>query len=101
MIKSTTSRKLSDFVRHVLLDGKVTVFTRDKSMDDFMAELIRLRTQFQGVGNNLNQAVRKLHTLDKDPVIRIWLILNDPAIKRLFASVEEIKLRINQFAEKW
>lgn len=60
--KATTCRKLSDYLRKVLLTGKVTVLTRNKSLDDFMTEMIELRNQLSTIGNNFNQAVRKLHT---------------------------------------
>ncbi|MEJ7737146.1 MAG: mobilization protein [Chitinophagaceae bacterium] len=65
--KATTCRKLSDYLRKVLLTGKVTILTRNKSLDDFMAEMIELRNQLSAIGNNFNQAVHKLHILDKIP----------------------------------
>jgi MobC-like protein len=99
--KSTTCRKLSEYVRQVLLEGSVTIYTRDQSMDDFMAEMIQLRIQLQGVGNNFNQAVHKLHTMHIFPEILTWLLLNDGQIKDLFRRIEEIKLHINKVADKW
>jgi hypothetical protein len=99
--KATTSRKLSDYIRHVLLDGEVTIRTRDQSVDDFMAEMILLRTQLQAAGNNLNQAVHKLHTLRDSAEVLAWLVIYKVLVNDFFKKVEEIKLRINQFADKW
>lgn len=99
--KATTCRKLSDYLRKVLLTGKVTVFTRNQSLDDFMAEMIELRNQLSAIGNNFNQAVHKLHILDKIPEFRQWIITNELDKKILLNKVDEIKNRINQFAEKW
>lgn len=53
--KATTCRKQSDYFRKVLLTGKVTVLTRNKSLDDFMTEMIELRNQLSAIGNNFNQ----------------------------------------------
>lgn len=42
--KSTTKRKLSEYIRSVLLHRPVTVYTRNQSFDDFVAEMILLRS---------------------------------------------------------
>ena len=99
--KTTTCRKLSDYMRSVLLDRKLTVFTRNKSMDDFMAELIILRNELKAIGNNFNQAVHTLHILEKIPEFREWIFLHRVHHKILLNKVDEIKNRINQFSDKW
>ena len=88
-------------MRKVLLTGKVTVLTRNQSLDDFMTEMIELRNQLSAIGNNLNQAVHKLHTLNKIYEFRNWIITNELDKTILMNKVDEIKNRINQFAEKW
>jgi hypothetical protein len=57
--KTTTCQKLSKYMRNILLEKKVTVFTRNQSLDDFMAELILLRNELNAVGNNFNQVVKR------------------------------------------
>jgi hypothetical protein len=99
--KTTTSRKLSDYLRHVLLNGSVTIRTRDQSLDDFMAQLILLRTEFHAVGNNLNQSVKKLHSMKDNKELLPWIIAHEVHVKAIFKDVEEIKSRINQFSDKW
>lgn len=73
--KVTTCRKMSDYIRKVLLTGKVTVLTRDQSLDDFMTKMILLRNELSAIGSNFNQAVHKLHLLDKIPEFRTWILL--------------------------
>lgn len=99
--KTTTCRKLSDYMRHVLLEKRLTVFTRNKSMDDFMTELILLRNELNAIGNNYNQVVKKLHLLQTIPELKTWLFINESAKESLVKKVDEIKLRINQFSDKW
>jgi hypothetical protein len=99
--KATTCCKLSDYLRKVLLTGKVTVLTRNKSLDDFMAEMIELRNQLSAIGNNFNQAVRRLHLLCTISEFQSWLITNELQKEILLNMIEQIKNRINQFAEKW
>jgi hypothetical protein len=33
-------------------------------LDDFMIEMIALRNELTAIGNNYNQTVKRLHTLD-------------------------------------
>ncbi len=99
--KATTCRKFSDYLRKVLLTGKVTVLTRNRSLDDFMTEMIELRNQLSAIGNNLNQAVHKLHILNTIPEFRDWVLRHYLNHEIFINKVEEIKNRINQFSEKW
>jgi hypothetical protein len=65
--KTTTCRKLSEYIRKVLLTEKVTMLTRNQSLDDFMAEMIALRNELSALGNSYNQAVHKVHILKHKP----------------------------------
>ena len=99
--KATTSRKLSDYLRHVLLNGSVTIRTRDQSLDDLMALLMELRKELHADGNNLNQSVKKLHSFRDNKELLPWIIAHAVHVKAIFRDVEEIKGRINQFADVW
>ncbi len=99
--KSTTKRKLSEYIRSVLLEKPLTVFTRSKSLDDFIAEMIILRSELNSIGNNFNQSVKKLHTLDEIGEIKTWAILNEKSKEIFFRRVVEIKDKINQISDKW
>jgi hypothetical protein len=72
--KASTCRKLSDYVRRRLLEKPIVTTYRNQSLDDFMAEAIRLGNELNSIGNNFNQAVKKLHTMSDIPEFRNWLI---------------------------
>jgi hypothetical protein len=99
--KTTTCRKLSEYMRNVLLEKKITVFTRNKSMDDFMAELIKLRSDLNAVGNNFNQVVKKLHVLPSSTELKVWIMVNESAKECVLKKIDEIKLSINKFSDRW
>jgi hypothetical protein len=63
--------------------------------------MIRLRNELNAVGNNLNQTVKKLHTLDQFQEFKSWLILNENHQKILVEKVDEIKSKINQISDEW
>ena len=75
--KTTTKRKLSEYVRYVLLDKPVTVYTRDKSLDEIVVALSHLKSELSAIGNNFNQEVKKLHTMDRVPEIKLWAEWNE------------------------
>jgi len=97
----STCRKLSDYARKNLLHKPIVNTYRNKSLDDFMAEMMRLRGELNAIGNNFNQAVKKLHTLQHITDFNYWLISYELEKKILFNKVEEIKKHIQKFAESW
>jgi hypothetical protein len=66
-----------------------------------MEETIVLRNELNAIGNNVNQAVKKLHTLQHIPEFRNWIISYDLDKKILFNKVEEIKKHIQKITDKW
>jgi len=99
--KCTTKQKLSEYIRAFLLEKPLTVFTRSKSLDQFISEMILLRDELNSIGNNFNQAVKKLHTLNEIPEIKTSAILNEKSKEIFIKKVDEIKQKINQISDKW
>ena len=99
--KKTTERYLSSYVRKLSLEMPVTVKYRNHSADDFLKEMLGLKKELNGIGNNFNQAVHKLHLLDKIPEFRVWVNQYDGLQKSLVSKVEEIKLKVSQLYEQW
>jgi hypothetical protein len=97
----TTCRQLSEYIRRVLFEKKITLYTRSKSLDEFMAEMILLRNELSAIGKNLNQTVKKLNSLEQVPEIKMWILFNDGSNQELHKKIEEIKSRINQFSDTW
>ena len=99
--QKTTERDISSYLRKVSLQKPVTVKYRNQSADDFLKQMLELKKELNGIGNNFNQAVHKLHLLDKIPEFRIWVQQYDGLQKVLVSKVEEIKVRMNQLYEEW
>ncbi len=97
----TTERSLSEYIRNVSMQKPVTVKYRNQSADDFLKQMLELKKELNGIGNNFNQAVHKLHILDKIPEFRVWVNQYDGLQKSLVSKVEEIKLKVSQLYEQW
>ena len=99
--QQTTERSLSEYIRNVSMQKPVTVKYRNQSADDFLKQMLELKKELNGIGNNFNQAVHKLHILDKIPEFRYWIQQYDGLQKSLVSKVEEIKLKVSQLYEQW
>jgi len=75
--KSTTCRKLSEYARKVLLNKPVVVNYRNQSADEILSEMIQLKAELNALGNNFNQAVKKLHTLAKISEFKTWIFIRN------------------------
>ena len=99
--RQTTEKDISSYLRKIALQKPVTVTYRNQSADDFLKEMLQLRKELNAIGSNFNQAVHKLHILDKIPEFRFWIQQNESLQKALVSKVEEIRMRMNQLYEQW
>ncbi|MFV8334685.1 plasmid mobilization protein [Flavobacterium sp. RSP29] len=99
--KASTCRKLSDYIRKHLFNKPINTTYRNQSLDDMTCEMMLLYKQLNAIGNNFNQAVKKLHTLDQIPEFKVWIISSEQDKKILLNKVEEIKICIQKISEKW
>lgn len=97
----TNCRKLSEYARNVLLQKPVTIKYRNESADNFLAEMILLKNELNAIGNNYNQAVKKLHTLDRVPEINNWLTSNKKTHELFLEKTEQIRERMDQIYRLW
>jgi acyl carrier protein phosphodiesterase len=99
--KASSCRKLSDYARRKFFDKPMVSTYRNQSVDDFMAEMVLLRAELNHIGNNFNQAVKRLNTLNQITEFRSWLIAYEVEKKTLFNKVDEIKKHVQKIAESW
>ncbi len=99
--QKSTERNISAYVREVAMQKPVLINYRNQSADDFLKDMLALKKELNGIGNNFNQVVHKLHILDKIPEFRVWVNHYDGLHQSLVNKVEEIKLRMNQLYEEW
>ena len=97
--KASVYRKLSEYARQLLLERTVKMTYRNKSTDDLLPVLTGIKKDLNGIGNNFNQAVHRLHTLDTIPDIKKWVIINEASKKMLLQKVEEMRIKLIQIYE--
>lgn len=99
--KRTRFRSLSEYTRSMLLEKSITVLHRDAAMDEILEELILLRKEINFIGNNFNQAVRKLNSVSGMPEAKIWQSMLEVLRDQLEPSIRQIKDRINNYSDIW
>jgi hypothetical protein len=99
--EASTCRKLSEYVRKIIFNKPIVATYRNKSLDDLMTEMIQLKKELNGIGNNFNQAVKKLHTLNQIPEFKEWIEVYEAEKNLLLNKVEEIKNVTGKIGEQW
>lgn len=97
----TTDLKVSDFVRKKILGKLIIGSYRDASMDAFMEELIGLKNGLSAIGNNFNQAVKRLHTLSRIKEFEHWLVSYELDRRKLAKQLVQAQDFIKKMADKW
>ena len=99
--KKTTSQSISEFARNILLKKPVIIKYRNQSADDLLSEMIILKNELNAIGNNYNQAVHRLHILDRIPEIKTWLLIHEALYQSFIKKADEIKIKMNQIYQSW
>ena len=100
-LATTTHKKMATYLRTVILKGPVTVYTRNKSYDEFVSVMIALKSELNAIGNNINQAVKKLHVSRLDEEIKLHALFIQNNQQFLLKKVAEIELKISKISEQW
>ncbi len=101
LYKATTCREMSSYCRAILQQKPVVFNYRDQSKAEILNVLIQLKRELNYIGHNYNQAVAKLHILQTIPEIQAWLILSESPERNILKKIEEIKLLLVKFSQKW
>jgi hypothetical protein len=97
--KATTCSKLSKYVRKLLLNKPVIIQYQDEASREILSALNQISRELSAIGNNFNQTVHKLHTLDHIPEIKVWAAITETTRQNLLKKVEEIRQSLNQIRQ--
>lgn len=98
---ATKSTVMSDYLRKLILGKPHIGRYRNESLDDFVTVLGQLKMELKAAGNNLNQAVKKLHTLNKGNDLERWLVTWELDKRSFQKSVEAIAAHMDKINDQW
>jgi len=93
-VRKTTCRRVSELARDILFVRPIRVFYRNKSADDFLPVAIQLKNELSSIGNNLNQAVKGLHSLLTDRELSAHLFSLEIERKMILIKTDEIQQKL-------
>ncbi|WP_233164707.1 plasmid mobilization relaxosome protein MobC [Pedobacter sp. ASV28] len=98
---STTERKLSDYSRKILLGRPMIGGYRNLTTDALVTEFAQLIKTLNGIGNNFNQVVHKLHTLRHDKEFSALFTAYEMDKRKLLKEVQDMRDFMNKCAGQW
>lgn len=99
--KRTTERHISQYARKILLGKPMIARTRDESLNNIITILAKLQKDLNGIGNNYNQMLHKLHLADTVPEIKRWLVQYEKEKLSIQENIRQIKFFMEKSSEKW
>ncbi|WP_413670085.1 plasmid mobilization relaxosome protein MobC [Mucilaginibacter sp. Mucisp86] len=99
--KKSTAKIMSDYIRSILLTGKITLYYRNQSLDQLIEELKLLRRELAAIGNNFNQVVKKINSVKEAAELNFWLDMAALLQKQLLEKTASINDKIAQISDKW
>lgn len=91
---------LSGYCRKLILGQPPTLFHRNRSLDDFMEEMILLRNELKNIGNELKQVAGGFPGPGL-PEYREWLLSQESVQKSLTEKLEQIYRKIHSMSDQW
>lgn len=100
-LKKTTERNLSAYIRKILAGKPMIKSVQNESLREVIVTLSQLQKDLNGIGNNYNQMVKRLHTTDKIPEIKTWMqhYLNER--QHILDATKTLKEYLDETAQKW
>lgn len=97
----TTEKYISNYVRKVMFNKPIIARTRDESLNEIITVLTKLQKDLNGIGNNYNQMLHRLHLSSSVAEVQLWLKLYEKQKLEMFDCIDVIKVFIAKTAEKW
>lgn len=101
LFSKSTYRKLSEYARNVLLQKPVVFRTRNESADQFLIEMLLLKKELNAIGNNYNQAIKKLHTLNHIEEVKEWITKHERLHEAFLQQTVAILQKLNEIHRQW
>lgn len=99
--QSTIHRKLSDYLRQLVLEKPVTVLHRNQSLDDFLALTNRLKNELETCGCRFEEAIKNLQNLRDTGQLKIAIEYYQAEQFSLLQKAEEIRLTLLKIYQLW
>ena len=99
--QQTGERKLSAYSRKILMGKPIIKEVRNASLQEVLAVLMKLQNDLNGIANNYNQMVKKLHTTSSEVGLRLWLRSCEKQWDQTVNQIKMVSEFVSKTGEKW
>lgn len=101
LLSSSHYRNMSELLRKIVCEQKITIYTKDESLDITMTELSKIRKELNAIGTNLNQIAKQINsTSDKSKTMLLFLESTD-LLNQTQHEMQKLFILISQLGRKW
>jgi hypothetical protein len=101
LLEGNPQNDMSRLLRDILHNRSITVFTKDKTLDNVMEELAKLRSEIRAIGVNINQITRLFNTYPEPQRKTLFAKMAFKEHQLLEPKIVELLEIVSQLAKKW
>ena len=101
ILEDDPTNDMSRLLRDILHNRTIKVFTRDKTLDNTMEELAKLRSEIRAIGVNINQITRLFNTYPEPQQKQYYAKMAFKEYLAIEPKIEELLSIISKLAKRW
>ncbi|MFD2164501.1 plasmid mobilization relaxosome protein MobC [Paradesertivirga mongoliensis] len=101
LAKKATNGSTSDLLRDILYKREIKVQTVDKTLAEYMPELVKVRKELNAIGNNINQITRYFHQSPEETKKLFYATRVASLYENTGSKVAELLHLIEELGKKW
>ena len=101
LLDGNSQNDMSRLLRDILHNKPITVFTRDKTLDNLMEELAKLRSEIRAIGVNINQITRLFNTYPEPQRKALFAKMAFKEHQALEPKITALLEIVSKLAKRW
>jgi hypothetical protein len=101
LLNGNPNNDMSRLIRDILHQKPITVFTKDKTLDNVMEELAKLRSEIRAIGVNINQITRLFNTYPEPQRKALFAKMAFKEHQALEPKITELLEIVSKLAKRW
>lgn len=101
LLASSNCHSIGELVRRILSNKRITVYTKDNSLEAPILELIQIRNELRLIGVNINQITHHFHTAETVNQKMFHALKVAEHYGEVGEKVEQLIKLVAKLGEKW
>ncbi|HEX9504101.1 MAG TPA: plasmid mobilization relaxosome protein MobC [Patescibacteria group bacterium] len=101
LLDGNSQNDMSRLLRDILHNKPITVFTKDKTLDNLMEELAKLRSEIRAIGVNINQITRLFNTYPEPQRKALFAKMAFKEHQALEPKITALLEIVSKLAKRW